>query len=382
MRLTGATITGLEIPPDKTERLVFDDAIPGFGIRLRAGDKRTWIFQYRIGPKQRRMSLGLVKVVPAGRARNTAADLHARVRLGQDPAMDKHKARAAAAETFGALAEKYLDDCHKRLRPRSYNEVERHLLKHAKSLHRLPITAVTHRGVADLLDTIDGNVTYNRVRADLCAFLSWALRKGIKLPEGNVASLTDQRDEKSRERVLSAAELKTIWKACRDNDYGAVLKLLILTGQRANEIAGLRWDEVYDEQIVLPAERTKNKRSHIIPLSEPAKAILAQLPRQDRTYVFGRDDTGFQGWSAAKNKLDTGPLPHWTPHDLRRTAATGMAELGVQPHIIEAVLNHASGHKGGIAGIYNRATYDREKREALERWAQHVLAIVGAAPCH
>src|SRR5262249_42440820 len=185
---------------------------------------------------------------------------------------------------------------------------------------------------------------------------------GIRLPEGNVASYTEKRKEKSRDRVLTDAELKTIWKACADDDYGAVLKLLMLTGQRANEIGDLRWSEVHDEQILLPGERTKNGRPHIIPLSDVAKGILSSVPSKDRAHVFGRDDSGFQGWSKAKEKIDAQiadgkkPPAHWTPHDLRRTVATRMAELGVQPHIIEAVLNHVSGHKGGVAGIYNRAT--------------------------
>ena len=156
----------------------------------------------------------------------------------------------------------------------------------------------------------------------------------------------------------------------------------MLTGQRANEIGALRWDEVSDEQILLPAQRTKNGRQHIVPLNDVAKDIFAKVSSKDRTYVFGRDDSGFQGWSKAKAKIDARtadgkkPLAHWTPHDLRRTVATRMAELGVQPHIVEAVLNHVSGHKSGVAGIYNRATYDKEKREALNFWAEHLLAVV------
>ena len=178
--------------------------------------------------------------------------------------------------------------------------------------------------------------------------------------------------------MLSDVELKAIWAACPDDDFGAVLKLLILTGQRANEIARLRWDEVYDDKIILPAERTKNHRMHVVPLSGPANTILGTLNAGGRTCVFGRDDTGFWNWSTAKKRIDSklAELPHWTPHDIRRSVATHMAELGVQPHIVEAVLNHASGHKGGVAGIYNRATYDREKREALNLWAEHVTALV------
>jgi integrase len=227
-----------------------------------------------------------------------------------------------------------------------------------------------------------GDVTSNRVRAAISALLGWVIREGIRLPEGNVASYTNKREEKSRDRVLSDTELRAIWTACLDDDYAAVIKLLMLTGQRASEIAQLRWDEIHDEQIVLPADRTKNHRAHVVPISDAAGAVLAAFNGDGRSYVFGRDDTGFQGWSKAKDKIDArivkagGKVAHWTPHDLRRTVATRMADLGVQPHIIEAVLNHVSGHRAGVAGIYNRATYDKEKREALNLWAEHLVAVI------
>jgi integrase len=267
--------------------------------------------------------------------------------------------------------------------------VRRHLTLYAKPLHRLPIAAVSQRDVAALLGHLakeSGDITSNRVRASLSAFLGWIIREGIRLPEGNVASYTNKREEKSRDRVLSDAELKTIWQACPDNDYGAVLKLLMLTGQRAGEIAALRWNEIHDDQIVLSAGRTKNNRAHVVPLSEPAKAILAVFDARGRSCVFGRDNRGFCGWSTAREGIDAriaaagADLPHWTPHDMRRTVATRMAELGVQPHVIEAVLNHVSGHKGGVAGIYNRATYDREKRDALNLWVAHLTAVIEGAP--
>jgi integrase len=390
MRLTIKSAEGIKLPKGKTDHIEFDDDVPGFGLRLREGGSRTWVYQYRIGSKQRRMVLGSANSVPLGLARENASKLEAKVKLGGDPATDKETARRDAENTFGGLVDQYLEARKSEWRPRSEAEITRHLTKHAKSLHKMPIGAVAQRNVANLLNEIAkdaGNVTANRVRASLCAFFGWVIREGIRLPEGNVASYTNKRDEKSRERVLTDAELKRIWKSCLDDDYGAVLKLLLLTGQRANEIAELRWDEVHDEQILLPAERTKNGRPHIIPLSEPAKTTLAKFPRKDRACVFGRDDTGFKGWSKAKEKIDgriagAGKrLAHWTPHDLRRTVATRMADLGVQPHIIEAVLNHVSGHKGGVAGIYNRATYDKEKREALNLWAEHMLATVeGRAP--
>jgi integrase len=204
------------------------------------------------------------------------------------------------------------------------------------------------------------------------------------LVDANPVMGTERNKEYSRERVLAAAELRTIWNALEDDHYGAIVKLLALTAQRAGEIGGLCWSEIGDKAITLSGERTKNKRAHVIPLSETARAIIAKQPhRADRDLIFGIGDGPFAGWSGCKAKLDarikkaTGKaLPHWTPHDLRRTAATQMAGLGVQPHIIEAVLNHVGGHKGGVAGIYNRSTYEPEKRTALDLWANHLAAIV------
>jgi integrase len=383
MKLTEKNTAGLKLEAGKSDWIWWDDDITGFGIRVRAGGSRNWIYRYRIGSKQRSLILGSAKSVPLSLARRNASKLEARVRLGEDPALDRQTAKLEVDNTFGVLAHQYLETRKSEWRPVTYKEVVRHLKKYAKSLHRLPISAVSQHNIASLLNTLAkdvGNVTANRVRGSLCSLFGWVIREGIRLPEGNVASYTNKRQETARDRVLSDEELRAIWKACPDDDYGAILKLLTLTAQRANEIAGLRWDEVHDEQIVLPAERTKNKRPHIIPLSEPAKTILGGFERGDRTHVFGQFDTGFQGWHVAKRTLDSRiagkPLAHWTPHDLRRTAATRMAELGVQPHIIEAVLNHVSGHKGGVAGIYNRATYDTEKREALNLWAERVSALV------
>jgi len=385
MKFAVKNTAALELPDGSRDQVWWDDDIAGFGIRLREGGSRRWIYRYRIGSKQRSVILGSAKSVPLALARKNAGELEARVRLGEDPALDRQSARLEADNTLGVLANQYLQARKPEWRPSSYTDFERHFIKYAKPLHRLPMAAVSQRSIANLLNDIAneaGSATANRVRASLCSLFGWAIREGIRLPEGNVASYTNKREEKSRDRVLTNAELKTIWTACRDDDFGGAIKLLILTGQRENEIGGLRCDELHDRQIVLSAERTKNKRTHVIPLSSAAKSILDEFVRAGRRYVFGRDDTGFQGWSGAKRALDSRiteagePVPHWRIHDLRRTAATGMAELGVQPHIIEAVLNHVSGHKGGIAGVYNRASYDKEKRQALDLWAEHVTALV------
>jgi integrase len=382
VKLTVKTIAGVKLPEGSKDFVFWDDDVAGFGIRLRDGGSSTWIFRYRRGKKQRSITLGSVKSVPLATARQNAGKLESKVRLGEDPAQAKQLANLAAADTFDALANQYLEARKAKWRPASHAGNTRHLLKYAKPLHRLPITAVSQRDVAKLLNSVtaaSGEPTANRVRSTLSAFFTWVLKEGIRLPEGNVVAYTNKHQEQTRDRVLTDAELKTIWHACPDSDFGAIIKLLALTGQRANEIGGLRWDELRDDEIVLPKDRTKNKRQHTVPLSVPAKSILDKFRSNHRTHVFGAVDNGFDGWGYAKRTLDIrlgDTVAHWTVHDLRRSVATGMAELGVQPHIIEAVLNHVGGHKGGIAGVYNRAAYGEEKRKALNLWAEHVTALV------
>jgi integrase len=383
MKFTVKNTGEVQLPAGSNDHVWWDDDITGLGIRLRAGGTRNWIYRYRIGSKQRSLILGSAKSVPLSVARKNASTLEARIRLGEDPALDRQNAKLEADNTFGVLATQYLETQKSKWRPGTYKEIERHLNKYASSLRRIPIAAVSQRSVANLLNSVakeSGDVTANRVRASLSALFGWTIKEGIRLPEGNVASYTNKREEKSRERVLSNAELKAIWTACSDDEFGAVVKLLLLTGQRRSEIGALQWNEIHDDQIVLPANRTKNKRAHVVPLSDAARTALHRFRDGHGEFVFGR--FGFQAWDWDKRALDVRvaeagkPLEHWTLHDLRRTVATRMAELGVQPHIIEAVLNHVSGHKGGVAGIYNRATYDKEKREALNLWAEHVMATV------
>jgi integrase len=388
MKLTLKSVADAQLPADTTDTVFWDDDIAGFGLRIREGGTRTWIYRYRLGNKQRSITLGSATAVPLAKARANAGQLEAKVRLGGDPALDKQVALIEANSTLGPLVNQYLEERKAEWRPNSLRQVKLHLLHHAKRLHGLPISAVSQRSISSLLADIakEHPVTSNRVRTSLATFLGWVIRQGIKLPDGNVASYTQARREKSRERVLADAEIKAIWHACRDDDHSNIVKLLLLTGQRAAEIGSLRWNEVFGDQIVLPSERTKNKRPHIIPLSPPVQAILHKLKIAGRTMVFGRNDThGFAGWAIAKARLDqhiakaNGAMAPWVVHDLRRTVATCMAEkLKVPPHIIEAVLNHVSGHRAGVAGIYNRASYATEKREALSLWAEHVLAIVGA----
>jgi integrase len=372
MRFTTAALSDLKLESGVTDRIIFDDDVPGFGIRMRASGARTWIFQYKIGGRTRRLVLGQVSAIKLAKARDIAGELHAKVRLGGDPASEKREKVQRALNTFGSLAERFLEQY--RARPRSKDDVSRHVRKYAAPLHTMPVDAITLRDVADFLTRIDkasGATTTNRVRATLSACFSWAMREGLAL--SNPVAGTNTREERPRDRVLSNDELRRVWNAAGDDTYGTIIKLLILTGQRRGEISELPWSEIdFTAGVVnLSAERTKNKRPHVVPLAPTARALLERWPRTGDS-VFR-----FTAWSFYKAPLDDrSGVSDWVVHDIRRTVATGMADIGIQPHIIEAVLNHVSGHKGGVAGIYNRANYAAEKAAALARWDEHVSALV------
>jgi integrase len=391
MRLTAQEIARYRPPAGKADQIVFDSELSGFGLRYRAG-KRTWIYQYAFGSGEgrvnARMTLGGYPALSPTKARHTAEDLYAKVRLGQHPAADKRANRDEHRNTFGKLVSGYLEFQKNEVRSSTYVGVELYLSRYASALHGLPATVVDRKKIADLLETIgknNGAVSANRARAALSAMFSWAMRRGLH--DSNPVIGTEKRRERSRDRVLSDSELSKIWNALGANDYDDILRLLLLTGQRAGEIGGLCWSEIdFDEGLIsLPAQRTKNGHPHSFPMSKPVRDILKARP-QKREFVFGRGRGGFSGWNGGtKGKLDEhiagagSPLPHWTIHDLRRTFATGLQRLGVRLEVTEAILNHVGGSRAGVTGIYQRHDWATEKRAALDAWAAHVLAAVSGA---
>jgi len=390
MKLTQRTIDALALPPGKADAIHFDDALPGFGIRIREGGSRMFVVCYKFGARQRRVTLGSTAILKVDAARDKARDLLAAVRLGGDPAGAKAEAQARGGDAFAAVVRRYLIHQKARLRPRSYAAAEHYLLGGFAALHPLPVAGIGRRTIAERLSELaaaSGPSAADRARATLAAFFAWSLREG--LVEANPVIATNRPHKpKARERVLGDAELAEVWRAAGDDAYGTVIKLLILTGQRRNEISALPWSEIdWTARLIrLPGERTKNHRPHDVPLSAPALALLQAMPRVGN-FVFGTSAIGFCRWADAKRALDrriaaarqaagAEPMRPWVQHDLRRSVATGMAGIGVQPHIVEAVTNHVSGHKRGIAGVYNRAAYEREKRQAFDLWADHVMAAV------
>lgn len=379
-----------------------NEAVKGFGVRRQRGDA-VYVIKYRVFGRQRFVTIGRHgSPWTPEKARREAKRLFGLVAAGKDPQAEKAEARDKAADTLHKVAEGYLKHAKKKQKPRSYSETERHLLINWKPLHVASVFHINRRHVAAhlaKLETERGAVTAARARAALSAMFNWAMREGFDIPANPVFGTNRPAEPKSRQRVLSDAELAEIWSECGDDDHGRIIKLLALTGQRREEAGGMRWSEIDEDKKLwtIPGSRTKNHREHLVPLSESALAlIIAPLRRTDRDHVFGDgprrngdSQRGFSGWSKAKAALDQRILVArqkgdpkaknllWRLHDLRRTCATVMADrLGVSPYLIEAVLNHVSGHKAGVAGVYNRAKYEAEMRRALQSWAEHLKAFV------
>jgi integrase len=389
VKLDTRTVAGLSLPPDKTDVIVFDSAMTGFGIRLRKATngqlRKQWIVQYRHAGASRRLLLGSAEVLKPEQARGLAKAELAKVALGADPQAAKADRRNQDRHTFRAVAADYLAAKKSKLRPRTYVEAERYLTdgRYFGPLHSMPIDKIALRDAAARVTAIErecGLTTALRAKSHGRAMYTWA-RKAGRVETNPFNGATDLKEPKPRERVLDDAELAAIWKACGDDDFGRIVKLLILTGARRSEIGGLKWSELNYGIWKLPRERSKNDREHVLPLPPAAMTIIESVRhKNNRDQLFGHTAAaGFGQLDYAKGALDGrlgDQVKPWTLHDLRRTTATKMCDLGIAPHIVETILNHQSGHRGGVAGIYNKSRYEHEVREALIRWADHVSALV------
>jgi len=383
MKLNRRVIDGLALPAGKSDHIEFDDALPGFGVRIRAGGKRTYVVQYRSGHAQRRETVGDVRELDLDQARRAAKRKLGAVALGHDPAAEKAEAKTKARQTLGAILPRFLARQRAKVRPRSMPAIELALSKRWAPLHDMPLHKIERRDVAARLAEIEAEHGPNPARAariTLGAFFAWAMREG--LCESNPVIATNAPPPvKARDRVLSDAELAAIWHGCESfGDYGTIIRLLMLTGARRDEIAELRWDELDGAVLRIPGKRTKNGRPLVLPLPPLAVEILKTIPlcRLDRDKrVFGKGQGGFAAWSQSKAALDAKvKIEPWRAHDLRRTFASGLARLGVEIATIEQVLNHQSGTFRGIVQVYQRHDFLAEKRRALALWADHIGALV------
>lgn len=371
----------------KSDEIIFDETLPGFGLRIRDSGNRSWVLQVRIRGRSRRFTLGTFERFKPAVARQAAEKLFAEVLLGGDPAAKEEAARREQSHTMLATAKLFLDAREGELRETTAKELRRYLTGAAyfTALHRAPLATIARKDISAAIARIanaNGRVTAVRARAAISSLFRWSMQMGL-IEANPVIGSAAPKAPPPRERVLSPDEIAAVWRACGDDDFGCIVRLLILLGQRRSEIGGMRWSSELDldkAEWRLPSERVKTHRAHLVPLSPMAVAILRSIPRQDdRDLVFGGSDRGFVNWSRAKADLDRrlgDSVKSWRLHDLRRSVATHMADAGVAPWVIEQALNHQGGHKGGLAGVYNHSRYEREVAIALTQWADYVRVLV------
>ena len=386
-RLTDSTVATITAPA--SSRLeVADAACPGLWLRVTPDNAKTFAIRYRINGRPARYTIGRYPSVDLKKARAMAHDLLDKVRDGGDP---RHrKSDAVTIDKFLTveyLVEMYLETLGRRnrgrkLKPSHVAEVKRRFTSEViPVIGARPFSSIGRDAILRLLERIEeraprvaGHVFY-----DLRVFYKWALQQG-HVGSSPMDGLEPPAKPEPRERVLKPAEIKRIWITCSSalTAYNTIMRLLLLTGQRRGEVTGASWFE-FDLEAglwTIPKQRTKNGREHRLPLSQATLQILAvwratQTPGADKLFPSkGPERESFSGFSRCKRRLDNqAGVSGWTVHDLRRTAATSMAEMAIAPHVIERILNHASGTMTPIARVYNRATYEAEMREALERWA-------------
>lgn len=383
MRLTDISIKALQ-PPLKGQVTYTDDTVPGFGVRVSQGGVKSFVVVY--GRSRRRATLGRYPTISLQDARRAAKELLAERTLGKKdtPPIDFEEALTLFLSTH------FPDNYPK---PRTKAETKRLLEKHFLApLRHEKLADIQTQEVSRVVDRLQDTPSEARhAFAAIRQFFNWASGRGYVL-RSPCEGLRAPGHAVSRDRVLTNAELKFVMTRAREDNstFNRIVLLLLLTGQRRNEIASLRaeWIDFKKRTITLPPSLTKNKRQHTVPFGKMAevvlKAAVADMEKRERDqeekcsllFPARGKDTPFAGWSKAKPDFDEGcPVPHWTLHDLRRTCATNLAALGVPVHVTEKLLNHVSGTTSGIVAVYQRHTYLDEMRAAIEAWESHLRAL-------
>jgi integrase len=376
MKLTSNRIRTLACAPGKRDQLVFDDEQRGLAVRVTATGGKSYLAQYSFQGRKRRVPLGSCSAIPLAEAR-----VAARAVMGDVARAAERKRAASEARTRSFTLAALIDDWRvlhlATRRPRYAVDAVRTLRRvfardletPACDLDRMAVVkaldAMTRRGRATMAAQ---TVAYGK------ACYGWALKRGSIA--ANPFTNMPVAPAVKRERVLTDHELSAIWKATvAPGPFNGIVRILILTGARCNEVAGMRWAELSGDVWTIPAGRTKNKRVHIVPLSAQAQGLLCDLPRLNE-WVFPGLRGPFKGFARAKAAIDCrSGVTGWRLHDLRRTVATGLQRLGVRLEVTEAVLGHAGGSRAGIVGVYQRHDYAAEQRDAIDAWGEHIESI-------
>jgi integrase len=409
-RLTQLAVERLA-PPSKGRMIYWDRTLPGFGIRLTAAGAKTWVAMYRVDGKTVMETIGtLAKVPRVDDARNLARLSMQQAATGANPVVEKRiAATRSATNTVAAAVDRYLAHCDRTLKPKTATEWRR-IFEHdvLPAWGSRPVAEIAKADVLDLVNykaamrerkrkgtTGGAAVQAGKMLTRLHTFFGWAAANDLATPDPT-AGVRKPAKEGQRDRVLEDDEIVAFWIAAGPlgNPFGHLFRLMLLTAQREAEVAGLCWSEIDGNAWTIPGTRAKNGKPHIVHLSALAAETLAAVPRiagQDLLFS-GTGKTPASGFSAAKARLDArmsatlrseddkAELASWTLHDLRRTATTGMARLGVAPHVADKVLNHTAGTIRGVAAVYNRFAYLDERKAALEAWGSFVESLVRPVP--
>ncbi len=384
------------LKPGAAVSFLWDDDLKGFGVKVTPAGAVSYVLQYRLGgreAKTRRYSIGAhgSPWTPAT-ARTEAERLAVLVAQGIDPGEADRKRRDDAVNlAFSAYADRFHAACK--------GEGWRALVARCLRLHAKPVLAskalpaITKADVVAVFDAMPADQQANRrnVFAVLRRLFRWAIGRG-DLERSPMEGMETPPAVKARDRWLSDDEIRRVWTAAPacHRCFGAIVRLLVVTGQRREEVTGLQWSELNraDRLWRLPGDRTKNSEPTTVPLSDLAMTELDRVakgdkwPKRGRVFATSKGEA-FTAHSKGKAKLDAtiaadggDPLPAWRLHDLRRTLATGLQRLGVRFEVTEAVLNHVGSARAGVAGVYQRHDWKQEKRDALDAWGRHVAACL------
>lgn len=371
-------------PPKRGQVDIFDKGFPGLALRVSYGGRKAWSFVYRHAGKVRRFQLGTYPALSLSEAREAWRAARQQVERGADPSETQRRDASAMFESV--MAEWLARDQGKN---RSLAATTR--LLNADVLpywRRLRIDEIGKRDVLEVIDRVTDRgspVMARQLHVVLHRLFRWSVGRGI-IEANPLTDLDLPENNPPRKRFLTDAELALVMRAAGElGGYGAVVKLLALTGCRRQEIADLTWDEIDGDGIRLDGNRRKNAEPLTVKLSAPARAIIDALPRSSDRVFSGSRRAALGHWARLKEQLDAkvaelnnGPLPHWNLHDLRRTLAVGLQKLGIGLQVVERVLGHGSraGSRSGVVGIYQAYSYDKEAGDALAVWGQHVMRLL------
>jgi integrase len=400
MKLTVAAVE--RIKPDPKRRLELPDRhLTGLYLIVQPKGAKSWAVRYRHAGKSRKLTVGPYPALGLLAAREQAKAALRRIAEGFDPGLEKQVARRQAVgkrDTFEAIARLFIER-DQRPHNKSWKLTAAYLgLAAAKDgaelevvknglverWSRRKIGAITRADIIAEIDTVFDRAptSANRFLAVQRRLFNWCLSRDM-IPFSPAAGIEAPAEERARERVLTDVELRNVWSAARELEwpFAPFVQLLILTGQRRSEVAGLQWSELNIKEKVwtLPASRAKNDAEHKVPLSVQALRVIEELPRtKGVSFVFSTTGrTGVSGFSHLKKKLDEkSGVANWTLHDIRRSVATGMAKLGITLPTIEKLLNHVGGSFGGIVGVYQRHQFEAEKRTALDAWGRYIAGLI------